>query len=168
MAIHRLTVSAAFFCIAACSTSSPPAPEPVAAVVEPAAEVTKPVPEVTQPAASEDPTAREEGLEVVAVPEVPKVVHNSPPPEMKCRREKELGSRRIKRVCQTVAEAELSQDEAEDALKRLQHMKDIQTPGLDLYGTDCCLLSTSALIRQVDYFASVDSLLLKYRHQIGV
>lgn len=54
------------------------------------------------------------------------------PPEVKCRREQELGSRRIKRVCQTVAEAERSQAEAEDALKRLQHMKDIQTPELDL------------------------------------
>ena len=132
MTIHQTTVSAAFFCIAACATSSPPAPEPVATVVKPATEVTKPVAEVTQPAASEDSTAGGEGLEVVAVPEVPKVVHNAPPPEMKCRREKELGSRRIKRVCQTVAEAELSQDEAEDALKRLQRMKDIQTPGLDL------------------------------------
>jgi hypothetical protein len=132
MTIHRFTLAAAFFCIAACSTSSPPAPEPVATVVKPATEVTKPLAEVTQPAASEDSTAGVEGLEVVAVPEVPKVVHNAPPPEVKCRREKELGSRRIKRVCQTVAEAELSQDEAEDALKRLQHMKDIQTPGIDL------------------------------------
>ena len=132
MTIHRFTVSAALFCIAACSTSGPPASEPVAAVVEPAAEVTKPVAEVTQPAVSEDSTAGEEGLEVVAVPEVPKVVHNAPPPEVKCRQEKELGSRRIKRVCQTVAEAEQSQAEAEDALKRFQHMKDIQNPGLDL------------------------------------
>ena len=132
MTIHRFIVSAAFFCIAACSTSGPPASEPVAAVVEPAAEVTKPVAEVTQPAVSENSTAGEEGLEVVAVPEVPKVVHNAPPPEVKCRQEKELGSRRIKRVCQTVTEAEQSQAEAEDALKRFQHMKDIQTPGLDL------------------------------------
>jgi membrane-bound lytic murein transglycosylase B len=132
MTIHRTTVSAAFFCIAACSTASPPASEPVAAVVEPATEVTKPVAEVTQPAVSEDSTAGEEGLEVVAVPEVPKVVHNAPPPEVKCRQEKELGSRRIKRVCQTVTEAEQSQAEAEDALKRFQHMKDIQNPGLDL------------------------------------
>ncbi len=132
MTIHRFIVSAAFFCIAACSTSGPPASEPVAAVVEPATEVTKPVAEVTQPAVSEDSTAGEEGLEVVAVPEVPKVMHNAPPPEVKCRREKELGSRRIKRVCQTVAEAEQSQEEAEDALKRFQHMKDIQNPGLDL------------------------------------
>ncbi len=132
MTIHRTTVSAAFFCIAACSTSGPPASEPVAAVVEPAAEVTKPVAEVTQPAVSEDSTAGEESLEVVAVPEVPKVVHNAPPPEVKCRQEKELGSRRIKRVCQTVTEAEQSQAEAEDALKRFQHMKDIQNPGLDL------------------------------------
>ncbi len=132
MTIHRFTVSAAFFCIAACSTSSPPAPEPAATVVKPATEVAKPVAEVTQPAVSKNSTASEEGLEVVAVPEVPKVVHNAPPPEMKCRREKELGSRRIKRVCQTVTEAEQSQAEAEDALKRFQHMKDIQTPGLDL------------------------------------
>ena len=139
MTIHRSIVSAAFFCIAACSTSGPPASEPVAAVVEPAAEVTKPVAEVTkpvaevsQPAVSEDSTAGEDGLEVVAVPEVPKVVHNAPPPEVKCRQEKELGSRRIKRVCQTVTEAEQSQAEAEDALKRFQHMKDIQNPGLDL------------------------------------
>ncbi len=132
MAIHRLTVSAAFFCIAACSTSSPPAPEPVAAVVDPVAEVPKPVAEVTQPAVSKDSTAGEEGLEVVAVPEVPKVVHNAPPPEVKCRQDKELGSRRIKRVCQTVTEAEQSQAEAEDALKRFQHMKDIQNPGIDL------------------------------------
>ncbi len=132
MTIHRFIVSAAFFCIAACSTSGPPVSEPVAAVVEPAAEVTKPVAEVTQPAVSENSTAGEEGLEVVAVPEVPKVVHNAPPPEVKCRQEKELGSRRIKRVCQTVTEAEQSQAEAEDALKRFQHMKDIQNPGLDL------------------------------------
>ena len=132
MTIHRFTVAAAFFCIAACSTSGPPASEPVAAVVEPATEVTKPVAEVTQPAVSENSTTGEEGLEVVAVPEVPKVVHNAPPPEVKCRQEKELGSRRIKRVCQTVTEAEQSQAEAEDALKRFQHMKDIQTPGLDL------------------------------------
>ena len=130
--IYRFIVSVALFCIAACSTSNPPAPEPVAAVVEPATEVTKPVAEVTQPAVSEDSTAGEEGLEVVAVPEVPKVVHNAPPPEVKCRQEKELGSRRIKRVCQTVTEAEQSQAEAEDALKRFQHMKDIQNPGLDL------------------------------------
>jgi hypothetical protein len=132
MTIHRFTVAAAFFCIAACSTSSPPVPEPVATVVKPATEVTKPMAEVTQPAVSEDSTAGEKGLEVVAVPEVPKVVHNAPPPEMKCRREKELGSRRIKRVCQTVTEAEQSQAEAEDALKRFQHMKDIQNPGIDL------------------------------------
>ncbi len=132
MTIHRFTVVAAFFCIAACSTSSPPAPEPVATAVKPVAEVTKRVAEATQPVVSEDSTAGEEGLEVVEVPEVPKVVHNAPPPEMKCRREKELGSRRIKRVCQTVAEAEQSQAEAEDTLKRFQHMKDIQTPGLDL------------------------------------
>ena len=132
MTIHRFTVAAAFFCIAACSTSSPPAPEPVATVVKPATEVTKPLAEVTQPAVNEKSTAGEEGLEVVAVPEVPKMVHNAPPPEVKCRRVKELGSRRIKRVCQTVAEAEQSQDEAEDTLKRLQHMKDIQNPGIDL------------------------------------
>ncbi len=132
MTIHRFTVSAAFFCIAACSAASPPAPEPVATVVKPATEVTKPVAEVTQPAVSEDSIAGEEGLEVVAVPEVPKVVHNAPPPEVKCRQEKELGSRRIKRVCQTVTEAEQSQAEAEDALKRFQHMKDIQNPGIDL------------------------------------
>ena len=110
MTIRRFTVFAAFFCIAACSTSSPPAPEPVAAAVKPVAEVTKPVAEVTPPAVSEKSTAGEAQLEVVAVPEVPKVVHNAPPPEMKCRRVKELGSRRIKRVCQTVAEAEQSQD----------------------------------------------------------
>ena len=132
MTIHRTTVAAAFFCIAACSTSGPPASEPVAAVVEAATEVTKPVAEVTQPAMSENSTAGEEGLEVVAVPEVPKVVHNAPPPEVKCRQEKELGSRRIKRICQTVTEAEQSQAEAEDALKRFQHMKDIQNPGIDL------------------------------------
>ena len=132
MTIHRSYVAAAFFCIAACTTSSPPAPEPVATVVKPATEVTKPVAKVTQPAASEDSTAGKEGLEVVAVPEVPKVVHNAPPPEMKCRREKELGSRRIKRICQTVAEAEQSEAEAEETLKRFQHMKDIQNPGIDL------------------------------------
>jgi hypothetical protein len=132
MTFHRFTVAAAFFCIAACSTASPPAPEPVATVVKPTAEVTKPVAEATHPAVSEQSTASGEQLEVVAVPEVPKVVHNAPPPEVKCRREKELGSRRIKRVCQTVAEAEQSQDEAEDALKRFQHMKDIQNPGIDL------------------------------------
>jgi len=132
MTIHRFTVATAFFCVAACSASGPPAPEPVAAVVKPAAEVTKPVVEATQPAVSKTPTASEEQLEVVAVPEVPKVVRNAPPPEVKCRRVKELGSRRIKRVCQTAAEAEQSQDEAEDTLKRLQHMKDIQNPGIDL------------------------------------
>lgn len=130
--IYRFIVSVALFYIAACSTSNPPAPEPVVAVIKPVSEVPKPVAEVTQPAVSKDSIAGEEGLEVVAVPEVPKVVHNAPPPEVKCRQEKELGSRRIKRVCQTVAEAEQSQAEAEDALKRFQHMKDIQNLGLDL------------------------------------
>ena len=132
MIIHRFIVATAFLCIGACSTPGLQPQKPVAEVVKPAAEVTQPVAEVTQPAVSEDSTAGEDGLEVVAVPEVPKVVHNAPPPEMKCRREKELGSRRIKRICQTVAEAEQSQAEAEDTLKRFQHMKDIQTPGLDL------------------------------------
>ena len=132
MTIHRFTVAAAFFCIAACATASPPAPEPVATAVKPVAEVTMPEAEATQPAVSEKSPESGEQLEVVAVPEVPKVVHNAPPPEVKCHREKELGSRRIKRVCQTVAEAEQSQEEAEDTLKRLQHMKDIQNPGIDL------------------------------------
>ena len=137
MIIHRFIVASAILCIGACSTPGPqpqkPMPEvvePVAEAAKPAAEVSKPIAEVTQ--ADVSAPAGEEGLEVVAVPEVPKVVHNAPPPEVKCRQEKELGSRRIKRVCQTVTEAEQSQAEAEDALKRFQHMKDIQNPGIDL------------------------------------
>ena len=137
MKIHRFIVATAFICIGACSTPGPQPQKPVAEVVQPAAEVTQPVAEVTQPVADVtqadvSASAGEDGLEVVAVPEVPKVVNNAPPPEMKCRREKELGSRRIKRICQTVSEAEQSQAEAEDTLKRFQHMKDIQNPGIDL------------------------------------
>ena len=137
MKIYRFIVATTFLCIGACSTPDTQPQKPVSEVVQPSAEVTKPVAEVTQQVADEtepdvSATAGGDGLEVVAVPEVPKVVHNSPPPELKCRREKELGSRRVKRICQTVSEAEQSQAEAEDTLKRFQHMKDIQNPGIDL------------------------------------
>ena len=135
--IHRFVVAIAILCVGACSTAGPQQQKPVAEVVKPVVQAAKPVAEASKPLAEVTQAdvsapAGKEGLEVVAVPEIPKVVNNAPPPEVKCRREKELGSRRVKRVCQTVAEAELSEAEAEETLKRLQHMKDIQTPGLDL------------------------------------
>jgi len=119
--IRRFIVASAILGIAACAASTPPAPEPVAQAAKPA-----------EPVASSSSTSSGDQLEVVAVPEVPLAGHRSPPPEVTCRREQEIGSRRVKKICRTKSEMDQTQDAAEETLKRLQHMKDVQNPGVDL------------------------------------
>jgi hypothetical protein len=119
--IQRYILAAAFFCIAACATSSPQAPEPRVDTAKTA-----------EPVASSSSTVAEDQFEVVAVPEVPQWANTTPPPEVTCRRETEIGSRRVKRICRTQSESDQVKDAAEDTLERLRHMKDVQNPGVDL------------------------------------
>ena len=116
--IRRFILAAAILGIAACAASTPPAPEPVAQTAKPA--------EPAGPVASSSSTSSGDQLEVVAVPEVPLAGHTSPPPEVTCYREQELGSRRIKRICRTQAEMDLEQDEAKQTLDELRRIRDLQ------------------------------------------
>ena len=114
--IRRFILAAAILGIAACAASTPPAP--VAQTAKPAMPA--------EPVASSSSTSSGDQLEVVAVPEVPLAGHSSPPPEVTCYREQELGSRRIKRICRTQAEMDLEQDEAKQTLDELQRIRDVQ------------------------------------------
>ena len=109
--IQRYVLVAIAVFISACATSGTEAREPVA-VVE-------------NPETSSD-AAVEEQLEVAEVPQV-RVTPNMPPPAREhCRRETEVGSRRVKRVCRTQAEMDQEQEEAKQTLDELQRMRDIQ------------------------------------------
>ena len=109
---QRYVITVAFLGIAACATSSPEALAPGA--------------NGRNPVASSSPTTAEEQLEVVKVPEVPASANIPEPPKEICRRESEIGSRRMKRVCRTPSEVNQAQSEAEDTLDDLQRMQEIQ------------------------------------------
>lgn len=85
-----------------------------------------------EPLASSNSTVAEDEFEVVEVPVVPQWANTSPPPEVTCHSETEIGSRRVKRICRTQSESDQVQDAAEDTLERLRQMKDVQNPGVDL------------------------------------
>ncbi len=127
--IQRYIVAAAFFCIAACTTASPQAPEPVADAGQPVSPI-EPVNPI-EPVTSSKSTDAGEQLEVVEVPQVHVTAHNSAPPKVICHREQELGSRRIKRVCRTQSEIDQLQDAAEETLDSFRNMRDTQIPDLD-------------------------------------
>lgn len=110
---RRYIIAAALLGIAACATSGPEAPEPDANAGNP----------VTNSAS----TAAEEPLEVVEVPQVPLSANIPAPAKVSCRRETEIGSRRVKRVCRTRSEIDKAQAAAEDALDDMQKMQDLQT-----------------------------------------
>ena len=116
--IRRFILAAAILGIAACAASTPPAPEPVAQTAMPAMPA--------EPVASSSSTSSGDQLEVVAVPEVPLAGHRSPPPEVTCRREQEIGSRRVKKICRTQSEMDLEQNEAKQSLDELQRIRDVQ------------------------------------------
>jgi len=79
---QQYVVAAIFLGIAACATSVPESPTPVASAGN---EATPPVGEV----------------EIVAVPEVPKVADVPVRDEVICRMEKRTGTNRATRVCRT-------------------------------------------------------------------
>ena len=114
---RRYAVTAAFFGIAACATSVPESPEPVAEAEISATEAA---------VAEQDLTVAEKDLEVVEVPDVPLVAIAPPPPVVTCRNERKLGSRRVMRVCRTQAEIDRAQTAAEDTLNSLQGMQTLQ------------------------------------------
>ncbi|MEN8132765.1 MAG: hypothetical protein ABFS45_21805 [Pseudomonadota bacterium] len=114
---RRFVVAAAFFGIAACATSSPEAPEPVA--------------NAGNPVTNSNPTAAEEQFEVVEVPEVPIAANMPAPVKVTCRRETEIGSRRVKRICRTRSEIDQTEAAAQDTLNDLQKMQDLQRTQID-------------------------------------
>ena len=109
--IRRYVLVVTVVFISACATSGPQATEAVA--------------DVGSPVTSSNPAA-EQQLEVAEVPEVA-VSANIPAPAREfCRRETEIGSRRVKRVCRTQAEMDLAQEEAKQTLDELQRMRDVR------------------------------------------
>lgn len=124
--IQRLIILSTIICVAACAT---PGPEPSEPRADPGQPVSASQP-IDEPAI--EPTVAEGPLEVVDVPEIPVAAQTTREPEMTCRREQEIGSRRVKRICRTREESDQQQDTAEDALERLRHMNDVLHPGVDL------------------------------------
>ncbi len=109
---QRYVVAAAFFGIAACATSSPEAPEPGASA--------------GNPVTNSNSTAVEETLDIVEVPEVPISANIPAPAKVTCRRETEIGSRRVKRICRTRSEIDKTQAAAQDTLNDLHKTLDLQ------------------------------------------
>ena len=108
----RYAIAAAFLGIAACATLKPEAPKSAA--------------NAGGPVAGNIQIVTEEQLDVVDVPEVPISANMPPPAKETCRRESEIGSRRMKRICRTQSEANQTQTEAKDTLDELQRIQDLQ------------------------------------------
>ena len=84
---RRYVMATTFLGIAACATSGPESPVPVA--------------KVETPTTTSSPTAAESVIEVVDVPKVPKTVIIPAQSQVVCHKEKPTGSHRVIRVCRT-------------------------------------------------------------------
>jgi hypothetical protein len=124
--IQRLIIFLMTICVAAYATPSPEPSNSRADAGKPVS-TSKPIDKsISKRTVAEGP------LEVVDVPEIPVAAQTTRELEMSCRREQEIGSRRVKRICRTRAENNQEHSTAEDALERLRHMNDVLHPGVDL------------------------------------
>ena len=80
---------------------------------------------------SNAPLAETDQIEVADIPKVPVSTNVPRTAAATCRKETELGSRRIKRRCRTRSQIEQSQAGAESALEELQRMEDLNRTGID-------------------------------------
>jgi len=109
--IRRYLLAATFLSIAACSTSGPESPVPVA--------------KAEMPVTTSSPTAAGGVIEDVDVPEVPKiarVVDQTDTPrksDVVCRREKTTGSHRVTQVCRRRADIDATREADQRTVKKL-------------------------------------------------
>ena len=115
--IRRYVVSAILLGIAACATSNPERPTPVA--------------KANTPAQISNATAAEGEFDDVEVPEVPMAnisdqIDIPGEPRVVCRKERPTGSNRPRKVCRTVSGigAAMGQEAAREALKDLQRQQE--------------------------------------------
>ncbi len=117
--IRRYVVSAILLGIAACATSNPERPTPVA--------------KANTPAQISNATAAEGEFDDVEVPKVPMATNISDQkdipgkPKVVCRKERPTGSNRPRKVCRTVTEVgeAMGQDAARKELRNLQRQQEI-------------------------------------------
>ena len=117
--IRRFVVSAILFGIAACATSNPDRPTPVA--------------KATTPAQVSNATAAEGEFDDVEVPKVPMATNISDgkdipgEPKVVCRKERVTGSNRPRKVCRTVSKVgdAMDQDTARREVMELQRQQEI-------------------------------------------
>ena len=114
--IRRYVVSAVLLGIAACATSNPERPAPVA--------------KAHTPGQINNATAAEGAFDDVEVPKVPMATNISDQmdiprePKVVCRRERPTGSNRPRKVCRTVPD-EITKNNAQHDVKVLQRQTEI-------------------------------------------
>ncbi len=114
--IRRYLVSAFLLGIAACATSNPERPTPVA--------------KANTPAQISNATAAEDEFDDVEVPKVPMATNISGQmdipgePKVVCRKEKPTGSNRPRKVCRRISD-EITKNKAQRDVKVLQRQSEI-------------------------------------------